>query len=484
MRHPFSSLPRALIALLSVRQAYALGEYLDVCNQIKASVSNASDVFFPGSITYSNDIEHWAGSSTQQAACSVEPGTAADVGTVLKIVGAGAVPFAVKGGGHASNPGFSSTTGIHISMARFSDVVYNASSKTATIGTGLVWDDVYAALEPYGVNIVGGRVTGVGVAGFTLGGGYSWKSNQYGLTVDTLVSYELVFTNGTVRTVTASDADLFWALKGGGNNFGVVTHFTLKTFPQTEVYGGIIIYTGDQIAALANATLTFQNTVTDLKAAIITTLNVAAGLPGAVLLLFYDAPTAPAGTFDMFMNIPAFSKDVKTRSFSSLVQAAPSDAVPPTRAIFDTITVPSYTPALMTAIVNETLVRGSTLALQTGTFISYEIEPFAQGFLQRNRTSDSAYPPTRSQGAPLNIYYGWTIPTVDTSFQDAARDSAARLESIVGTRTKLPRYPNYAIYDTPLTDMYGASGPARLKRIAQRVDPKGVMKLAGGFKLQ
>jgi len=69
------------------------------------------------------------------------------------------------------NPGFSSTTGVHISMYRFSQVVYNAASQTADIGAGLIWDDVYVALQPHGVNVVGGRVTGVGVAGFILGGG-------------------------------------------------------------------------------------------------------------------------------------------------------------------------------------------------------------------------------------------------------------------------------------------------------------------------
>ena len=82
-----------------------------------------------------------------------------------------AIDNQVKGGGHASNPGFSSTEGVHIAMSKFSDVTYNADSNTAEVGSGLVWDDVYSALEPYAVNVVGGRVTGVGVAGFTLGGG-------------------------------------------------------------------------------------------------------------------------------------------------------------------------------------------------------------------------------------------------------------------------------------------------------------------------
>jgi hypothetical protein len=77
----------------------------------------------------------------------------------------------VKGGGHTANPGYSSTAGVHISLANFNEVNYDPSTSSVVIGGGLIWDDVYATLEPYGVNVVGGRVTGVGVAGFTLGGG-------------------------------------------------------------------------------------------------------------------------------------------------------------------------------------------------------------------------------------------------------------------------------------------------------------------------
>ena len=69
------------------------------------------------------------------------------------------------------NPGFSSTEGVQIAMYRFSEVNYDETTSTVDVGPGLVWDDIYAALEPYSVNVVGGRVTGVGMAGFTLGGG-------------------------------------------------------------------------------------------------------------------------------------------------------------------------------------------------------------------------------------------------------------------------------------------------------------------------
>lgn len=77
----------------------------------------------------------------------------------------------MKCGGHSYNPGFSSTTGVQISMNRFKAVEYNSTTKIATIGGGMIWDDVYAALLPYGVNVPGGRVDGIGVSGFVLGGG-------------------------------------------------------------------------------------------------------------------------------------------------------------------------------------------------------------------------------------------------------------------------------------------------------------------------
>ena len=84
--------------------------------------------------------------------------------------------FAVKGGGHTSNPGFSSTKGVQISMTRFNDIKVDTAAATVEVGAGVMWDQVYAVLGPYGVNVVGGRVPGIGVAGLTLGGGELFQS--------------------------------------------------------------------------------------------------------------------------------------------------------------------------------------------------------------------------------------------------------------------------------------------------------------------
>lgn len=462
----------------------------DVCSQIKGAISSASDVYNPGQILYTKDVSHWAVSSSETAQCSVEPGSTQDLGIILGILSSTRTPFAVKGGGHASNKGFSSTTGVQIAMYRFSEVTYNEQAQTATIGAGLIWDSVYAALAPYNVNVVGGRVTGVGVAGFTLGGGYSWLTNQHGLTVDTVTAFELVKPDGTVATVTqSSDADLFFALKGGSNNFGIVTRFTLKTFPQGQVWGGLITYTSNVLDQVTQASENFAANVQDKKAAIITTYNYLIADIGVSQLIFYDGPTPPAGIFDEFLAIPHLTQDIMTRDFLSLVLASPANATAGIRGNFNSVPLRSLTPTMYEAIRNETKFWGSRLLLNSGTFISYDVEPFDKGLLSFAPAGSSAYPPDRSVPyLPLNIYYAWTSSLADSAFQDAIRQSAQQLTNValaegqVGVNTA-SIYPNYALFDESVERIYG-DNLSKLKTVKARVDPNNVMGLAGGFKIQ
>ncbi|KAH7908528.1 FAD-binding domain-containing protein [Hygrophoropsis aurantiaca] len=478
-------------ALLSLLSALVPNLAADVkadrtCVQISNTVSSASHVYYLGSLHYDKDVEHWASSSFHVAACSFEPATAEDLGIALQILGTNRTPFAVKGGGHTSNPGFSSTTGVQIAMYRFSQVNYDPTSRTASIGAGLTWDDVYSALEPHGVNVVGGRVSGVGVAGFTLGGGYSWLTNQYGLTVDTVTAFELVMPNGTLTEVTGeSQPELFFGLRGGFNNFGIVTKFTLKTFSQGQVWGGLITFTENNIHLVNAATASFSASNTDPKAGIITTYNFLLGEPGVSQLLFYDGPNPPPGIFDYFLDIPYFTKDISTRSFLSLVTSSPSNATAGSRGIFNTVSVLNYPIALIDAIVNETIFYGTTLGRAIGTFISYDIEPFLPALFDHSSTP-SAYPPSRAQGLlPLNIYYAWELPTSDSLFHHAATTSAAYLKRVAVAEGQdvenAAVYGNYAIYSTPLADIYGANVP-QLESLKAAVDPNNVMGLAGGFK--
>ncbi|KAI6140114.1 hypothetical protein BKA82DRAFT_16602 [Pisolithus tinctorius] len=457
----------------------------ETCEVIAAAVSSASAVHYSGP-SYEEGIRHWASSSTERARCSFEPGTPSDVGIALQILGKNRVPFAVKGGGHTLNPGFSSTIGVQIVMSRFSEIVYDPESRTVTVGAGVIWDDVYTALEPHGVNVVGGRVSGIGVAGFTLGGGYSWLTNQYGLALDNVESFELVLPDGAVIDVTeSSHPDLFFGLRGGYDNFGIVTKFILKTHPQGQIWGGVIIYPEASVDQVIRATADFSANNSDPKAQVIMTTNYAAGNHLVVTILFYDNPDPVPGVFDTFLDIPALIRDIKTRSFLSLVLATSSWPETDSLGIFATVTVTEYSADLIEAAINESIHWGQTLLPFSGVFISYDFSPVMPAALGYS-SAPSAWPPTHKDVVmPIVLYFAWISELSDGMMHDGVRQSASTLLDkavSLGQDVKdAPLYSNCALFDTPSERMYG-NNVERLRKIKNHVDPYNVMNLAGGFK--
>ncbi|KAJ7734465.1 hypothetical protein B0H16DRAFT_1577893 [Mycena metata] len=369
-------------------------------------------------------------------------------------------------------------------MRRFSKVTVNKATQTADIGSGMIWDDVYAALAPYGVIVAGGRVAGIGMAGFTLGGGYNWLTNQVGLTLDTVTGYELVRPNGSIVSVTAAtEPDLFFGLKGGFNNYGIVTKFTMKTFARGQVWGGVIAYSSDQLPAVQAAIANFAANSTDPKAQIITACNFMNGSLQVDNIMFYDGPTPPAGVFDEFLNIPNVGKDLTTRSFLSLVQSAnvPAGA----RGAFHVSTILEFTPTMVAAVLNETTFWGNKLANHGAFLVSYNIEPFLSNIYEHGLTP-SAFPPASSPGyLPINLNFAWTPASSDATFISALKASADHLTNVALSAgqavAQAPLYNNYALADTPMERMYGGN-LARLQAIKAQVDPTNVMGLAGGWK--
>ncbi|KAH9048465.1 FAD-binding domain-containing protein [Lactarius hengduanensis] len=463
----------------------ASSNFQGTCDQIAKAVSNASQVFFPPSTQYLSDIFHFAPSSTQESACSVEPGTAEDVSKILRILGSTGTPFAVKGGGHSTNLGFSSTKGVQIALARFNDTKVNSDNGTVEVGPGLTWDQVYTTLDSTGVNVIGGRIPGVGVSGLTLGGGYSYKSSQYGLAIDNVASYELVLPNGTITTVTSQDKDLWFGLRGGLNNFGVVTKFVLRSHPQAQIWAGTIFYPGTQLDAIKEAYAKFQE-ANDTKASLIISLVYSSGQFTVLLLAFYDAPTPPPGLFDGFLAIPSTQNTVSTRSFSDFVVSLNSLAASGAqRSLYSGIPAIRYSPAIFDAFKNMTVFWGTWLeALDKNASIVTSLEPFDSTLLSHG--TPSAYPPDRSQVVfPGIISYQWSNASLDATMARALRQNTDEAHAAVladgQNVSHAATYVNYALFDTPLKDMYGAN-VARLQKIRAEIDPEDVMGLAGGFK--
>ena len=168
----------------------------------------------------------------------------ADVADAIAYARGEGLPLAVRAGGH-SVAGLSLVDdGLVIDVRDMASVEVDPDRRIARVGAGATWSQFDRATQPYGLATTGGRVSTTGVAGLTLGGGSGWLERKHGLACDNLLAVELVTADGEhVRASADEHPELFWALRGGGGNFGVVTAFEFRLHPlEREVFAGLALY--------------------------------------------------------------------------------------------------------------------------------------------------------------------------------------------------------------------------------------------------
>ena len=214
------------------------------------------EVITPEEDGYAEAARIWNGMHDGRSpALIVRCAGAADVVAAVGFARSNDLTVAVRGGGH-SIAGFSTVDdGLVIDLGPMRHVHVDPEARRAYVGGGAVWGDVDHETQAHGLATTGGLVSTTGVGGFTLGGGIGWLMRKHGLASDNLVGADVVTASG--RLVHASETEnpeLFWGLRGGGGNFGVVTQFELELHPLGPmVYAGPIFYAGDDSAALLRA---------------------------------------------------------------------------------------------------------------------------------------------------------------------------------------------------------------------------------------
>ena len=182
------------------------------------------------------------------------PADVADVISAVAYAREQRLPLAIRGGGH-NGPGLGSCDdGLVIDLSGMKDVRVDPGLRTVRVAPGCSSGDVDHATHPFGLAVPFGIVSTTGVGGLTLGGGTGYLTRKYGLTIDNLLEVDMVLADGRFVTASAeSHPDLFWAIRGGGGNFGIVTSFLLKAHPVSTVYGGPIFWDASDAKAVMRA---------------------------------------------------------------------------------------------------------------------------------------------------------------------------------------------------------------------------------------
>lgn len=500
-------------------------------------VFGGEEVLSEGSAAYDSfTAEYWsAQQGTVDPSCVFKPARTSEVSTVILLSRLYKCPFAVKGGGHAAWAGASSIEdGITISLENFRQAEISLDKKTVDVGPGLRWVDVYTAVEKDGLSVAGGRVSmierslrplltisqmaPVGVPGLLLGGGISHFASRLGWACDNVESFELVTASGIPITVSSgSHPDLYWALRGGGNNFGVVTNFKLNTFPLGQMWGGQRIYLENTFPSIydALAQFTIEGSKKDLDAAQIvvssgwgsvilwlarhltvslTVLQTFATYPGigkvAFANLHYAKPITNATVFNKWNNITAMQDTTGLRTMSGMANLLNEGATAP--GAYETwwgISL-KMDENFLHFVVNTFFEHEATVADVDKILVIMAMQPITEGALramQKNGGNALGLNPDNGPYFILNFNAAWNNKEDEPKFHKVISNIIDAVKS-EAKRRGLDNdfvYLNYASeYQDPIGS-YGQAGKQRLIQISKKYDPAQVFQYLqpGGFKL-
>ncbi|KAF2765138.1 FAD-binding domain-containing protein [Teratosphaeria nubilosa] len=318
--------PVIVSALTLTNVSHGLSAADKACDFLHAHQPN--NTYSSNSSLYATDEStFWSQACALGPACEFAPSSAEDLGWAVRVLKQYGAPFAMRGGGHMPIEGSNgiNSSGVLLSSSRLTQLHLEMDGAGLHVGPGNHWEDVYKFLEPYGQTVVGGRLGVVGVPGLVMGGGISFFGWQYGWSSNNLYSFTCVLANGSVVLATPDNqyADLFWALRGGGNSFALVTDIQMKTYYKPEVQLGITSCgTGPNVSqSWFDALDGFANNgmLHDQKASIIPIINTGSVFKNTTsytFYRFYDGNNSTPAVYENFTapKFPAVSDTFGSKS--------------------------------------------------------------------------------------------------------------------------------------------------------------------------
>ena len=432
-------------------------------------------VIRPGEPDYDALRKPWLEVLEQYPALIVEAHSASDVAAALTHARTQRLPFAVMATGH----GITATCdgGLLLNLSKMTEITVDTALKVARVGPGVTSDALLAATEAHGLVYPSGQATSVGVVGYTLGGGLGWLARKLGAASDAVVSFDVVLADGTpTRASARENPDLFWALRGGGGNFGVVVALELALTPLPKVVGGEIYYPFERAGEVLRAYHDWAAALPDETSTIARLLAPQPGedAPPALKgrrtcmigLCHADPDTADATLGPLEALGEPLLRDVKLRTITDMANLEPASHLPGS---------PTYSHVEFFRTLSDTVIDRLVRVADANIppLMQFEVQQLG-GALARRRDADGAF---RTLDAPYLLHL--VSPATPEASMDKIAATTERAIAAMGDAFTGRAYYNFLRWNEKarIPDAFGEPTYRRLRELKRQFDPDNILHL-------
>jgi len=423
-----------------------------------------------GDAGYEQHRRVWNGMIDRRPSAIARCSSPADVRQAVKLARTEQVPVSVRGGGHNVAGTAVCEGGVMIDLSPMKNIRVDPAAREVIAGPGLLWGEFDAATQAHGLATTGGQVSHTGIAGLTLGGGLGYLMGKHGAACDNLLSVDVVTADGEMLTASADEnADLFWAMRGAGGNFGIVTAFRYRVHPLGQVLGGMLIHPQERAVDLAAHFSEFLDGAPDELNTTFALLNSPEGMPLVGMIPVYSGDSLEEGArvLEPLRKFGPPVADLVQPVPYTAVQSMVDDAVPTgDRYYWRSNFVPALTPGLIQALREGVAAMPSPLSM----ILIFEVN----GQIKRVPKNAMAFD-HRDKNFEMSIIGRWKDPTEDAANMQWVRDVWAAVQPYV----LAAGYVNHMTADeTPdrVRAAYGTEKYERLSALKRKFDPENFFR--------
>jgi FAD/FMN-containing dehydrogenase len=431
---------------------------------------NPDQYWHPDHQQYDSARRIWNGMIDRKPALIARCATTGDVANAVCVARDRNLVVSVRGGGHNVAGNAVCDAGLMIDLSLMKSIKVDPSERISTAQPGLLWQDFDRATTAVGLATTGGQVSHTGIAGLTLGGGLGYLMGLHGAACDNLVSAEVVTAEGDILEADADrNADLFWALRGGGGNFGIVTSFRYRLHPVGTVTAGLLIHPQERSQDVLSFYRNYLPGTPDSLDTSVVFLNTPSGQAAiAIVVVFFGTLSESKPVIGPLREFgPPLADLIAEMPYTQAQQLADQLVPAGNRYYWKSNFLDTISDGLVEILERQAARSPSSHSM----ILLFELK----GEIKR-RSRDSMAFDHRDDNFELSIIANWTDPTLDSANITWARETWSAIQPFV----KPGVYVNHLTGDEPIERIRAAYGPGkyeRLRQIKRKFDPTNFFRM-------